>query len=108
MKDYFELECCVEAWAEEKGILKKGTPMSQALKTQEELTELLVAINNDDRNAIADAIGDIMVTLIIQAKMQKLTIEECLNLAYDIISKRKGKMVDGQFVKEQEHIEITK
>ncbi len=101
-KDYFELECCVEEWAKEKGIFEKGTPMSQALKTQEELTELLIAINNNDRSEIADAIGDIMVTLIIQAKMQGLTIEECLNLAYDIISKRKGKMVDGQFVKENE------
>jgi hypothetical protein len=41
-----------------------------------------------------------MVTLIIQAKMQGMTIEECLNAAYDVISKRTGKMVNGQFVKD--------
>ena len=99
MKDYFELECAIESWAEEKGIFEKGTPMSQALKIQEELTELLVAINNNDKDAIADALGDIMVTLLIQAKMQNMELEACTNLAYDIISKRTGKMVDGQFVK---------
>jgi NTP pyrophosphatase (non-canonical NTP hydrolase) len=102
MKDYFELECCVESWAEEKGILSKATPIKQAMKTQEELTELLNAILDEDPVEIKDAIGDIMVTLIIQAKMQGITIEECLNSAYDIISKRTGKMVNGQFVKENE------
>lgn len=101
MKDYFELEVCVEQWAEDKGILSKGTPMKQAMKTQEELTELCNAILDNDREEIKDAIGDIVVTLIIQAKMQGMTIEECLNAAYDVISKRTGKMVDGQFIKDK-------
>lgn len=101
MKDYFELEVCVEQWAEEKGILAKATPMKQAMKTQEELTELCNAILDNDRDEIKDAIGDIVVTLIIQAKMQGMTVEECLNAAYDVISKRTGKMVNGQFVKDK-------
>ena len=101
MKDYFELEVCVEQWAEEKGILAKATPMQQAMKTQEELTELCNAILDNDRDEIKDAIGDIVVTLIIQAKMQGMTVEECLNAAYDVISKRTGKMVNGQFVKDK-------
>lgn len=100
MKDYFELECAIEVWAEEKGILAQATPIKQAMKTQEELTELCNAILNDDKEEIKDAIGDIMVTLIIQAKMQGLTIEECLNTAYDVISKRTGQMVNGQFIKD--------
>jgi NTP pyrophosphatase (non-canonical NTP hydrolase) len=99
--DYFELECVVEAWAEEKGILAKATPMAQSLKTMEECTELCTAINNNDRDEIIDALGDIMVTLIIQAKMQGLSLEDCLTSAYNIISKRTGKMVDGQFVKDK-------
>jgi hypothetical protein len=41
-----------------------------------------------------------MVTIIIQAKMQGLTIEECLQSAYDVISKRTGKMMNGQFIKD--------
>ena len=100
--DYFELECVVESWAQEKGILDKATPMAQALKTLEETTELCTAINSNDRAEIIDAMGDIMVTLIIQAKMQGLKLEECLESAYNVISKRTGKMVNGQFVKDIE------
>lgn len=100
--DYFELECAVESWAEEKGIFDKATPMAQALKTLEETTELCTAINADDREEIVDAMGDIMVTLIIQAKMQNVSLEYCLKSAYNVISKRTGKMVNGQFVKDIE------
>lgn len=99
--DYFELECAVEEWAKEKGILDNATTIKQAMKTQEELTELMNAILNEDDAEIVDAIGDIMVTLIIQAKMQGVTIEECLESAYNVISKRTGKMVNGLFVKDE-------
>ncbi len=99
--DYFELECAVEEWAQEKGIMSKATPMAQALKTLEECTELLTAIENKDRDEIIDDMGDIMVTLIIQAKMQNVSLEACLESAYKIISKRTGKMVNGQFVKDK-------
>jgi NTP pyrophosphatase (non-canonical NTP hydrolase) len=99
--DYFELEAAVEHWAEEKGILSKATPMAQALKTLEETTEFCTAVNNNDKAEIVDAMGDIMVTLIIQAKMQDLSLEECLESAYNVISKRTGKMVNGQFVKDK-------
>lgn len=97
--DYFELECAVEEWAHEKGIMSKASPMAQALKTMEECTELCAAINNEDRDEIVDAMGDIMVTLIIQAKMQNVSLERCLEGAYNVISKRTGKMINGQFVK---------
>jgi len=90
----------VEAWAEAKGILAHATTLRQAEKTLEETNELICAILNEDRAEIKDAIGDIMVTIIIQAKMQGLTIEECLQSAYDVISKRTGKMVNGQFIKD--------
>lgn len=101
MKDYFELEALVESWAEEKRILAKATPIAQSIKTLEEVTELCVAVNKNDRDEIIDAIGDILVTLIIQAKMQNVTVEQCLNSAYDVISKRTGRMIDGQFVKDE-------
>ena len=100
MDFYFKLQTDIEKWAEEKGILDKATPMAQALKTLEETTELCTAINNNDRPEILDAIGDIMVTLIIQAKMQDLSLEKCLESAYNVISKRTGKMINGQFVKD--------
>jgi NTP pyrophosphatase (non-canonical NTP hydrolase) len=100
MKDYFELEVLIEEWAREKGIFEKGNPIAQAGKTLEEATELMIAVAFDDKEEIRDAIGDIMVTLIIQAKMQRMSIEECLTAAYEVISKRKGTMVNGQFVKD--------
>jgi NTP pyrophosphatase (non-canonical NTP hydrolase) len=90
----------VEEWAEAKGILAHATTLRQAEKTLEETNELICAILNEDRAEIKDAIGDIMVTIIIQANMQGLTIEECLQSAYDVISKRTGKMVNGQFIKD--------
>jgi len=94
----------VEKWALDKGILDVATPMAQAIKTVEESTELVQAISLNDREEIIDAIGDIMVTVIIQAKMQGLDIEECLKSSYNVISKRTGKMVNGQFVKDQTKI----
>lgn len=98
--DYFELETAVETWAEERGIFAKATPMAQAHKTLEETVELCTAVYADDKEEVIDAMGDIMVTLIIQAKMQGVSLEECLESAYNVISKRTGKMVNGQFVKD--------
>jgi len=94
----------VEKWALDKGILDVATPMAQAIKTLEESTELVQAISLDDREEVIDAIGDILVTIIIQAKMQGLDLEDCLQSAYSVISKRTGKMVNGQFVKDQTKI----
>lgn len=98
--DYNELEALVIQWADEKGILTKATPLRQADKTLEEVEELREAITMGDATAIADALGDILVTIIIQAKMQNMSLVECLEGAYNIIAKRTGKMVDGQFVKD--------
>jgi|SRR5690554_4208533 len=90
----------VEQWAEEKGILANATPMAQAHKTLEEALELAEAIRKDDRAEIYDALGDIFVTIIIGARMQNMDLEGCLKSAYDIISKRTGRMEGGQFVKD--------
>ena len=98
--DYNQLEALVIQWADEKGILAKATPARQACKTMEECEELIDAIEDDNREEIADALGDILVTIIIQAKMQNMSLVECLEGAYNIIAKRTGKMVDGQFVKD--------
>ena len=100
MKNYQELETLVLAWAEEKGILQNGTTIAQAGKTMEECTELMVAIAKSDKAETIDALGDILVTIIIQAEMQGLSLESCLESAYNVITKRTGKMVNGQFVKD--------
>lgn len=74
--------------------------MAQAIKTLEEVNELLAAINSNDQEEIKDALGDILVTIILQAELQGLNLLECLEGAYNIINKRKGSMVNGVFVKE--------
>jgi NTP pyrophosphatase (non-canonical NTP hydrolase) len=99
--DYFELECAIQDWAEQKGIFESGTPIKQAFKTVEEVTELCNAIIDNDKEEIKDALGDILVTLIIQASMQNLELEDCLESAYNIIKNRKGKMINGQFMKSE-------
>ena len=100
MDKYRILESQVIDWAEEKGIFDKGTPIKQSFKTLEEVGELINAISTNNYLEIKDALGDVLVTLIIQAKMQNVDLIECLNTAYNTISKRTGKMVDGTFIKD--------
>lgn len=92
----------VVKWADDKGILDHSTPLKQHVKTQEEVNELLEALLDRDTDEIVDAIGDIMVTIIIQAELNELDIKVCLQSAYDVISKRKGQMINGLFKKDGE------
>jgi len=96
----YELIYAVEEWARTKGILDNGTPEMAAHKTMEESLELMHAVLTNDRDEIVDALGDVFVTIIVQAKMQGLNLEQCLRSAYNVISKRTGKMVNGAFVKD--------
>lgn len=98
---YRQLEALVEDWAEDKGIIKNGTPTAQALKTLEECNELIDAIDKEHKGETVDALGDVLVTLIIQAKMQGVDLLDCLQIAYDVISKRTGKMENGMFIKDK-------
>jgi NTP pyrophosphatase (non-canonical NTP hydrolase) len=100
MKSYNELQALVLAWATQKGIMEKATPARQCDKTLEEVQELSDAIFDNNKEEIIDALGDILVTIIIQAEMQGVSLVECLESAYNVISKRNGVMKDGQFVKD--------
>jgi len=169
-----ELVPLIQEWAKERGIFDKSTPFDQLLKTHEEVGELIKACYDNDKPAIQDAIGDVMVTLInycyfmkidawIQindvlnigdetkedkvilslytlrelsslmnstfitmgrtyeeqpktiffnfsyiiyylnniAILENTTLEECLNIAYNEIKNRTGKMINGKFVKDE-------
>jgi NTP pyrophosphatase (non-canonical NTP hydrolase) len=89
----------IRIWATEKGIYAKGDIKTQYVKLQEEAGELAKAIINNDKNEIIDAIGDCVVVLTSLAHFSDITIEECINSAYNVISKRNGKMVNGSFIK---------
>jgi hypothetical protein len=49
---------------------------------------------------MSDDIGDMIVVLINIAERNNLTLKECLEKAWDDIKDRKGKMIDGIFIKE--------
>ena len=174
MKTIQELVPLIQEWAKERGIFKKSTPFDQLLKTHEEVGELIKACYDNDKPAIQDAIGDVMVTLINYCYFMKIdawiqindvlnigdetnedkvilslytlrelsslmnstfitmgrtyeeqpktiffnfsyiiyylnniaflegtTLETCLNIAYNEIKNRTGKMINGKFVKDE-------
>lgn len=91
----------VMQWAEARGIYENGTALGQASKTVEEACELLVAIAKNDKAEIADAIGDVMVTLVNVGVLTDLDIRQCFYNAYKVIEHRKGYLnKNGVFVKE--------
>ena len=167
MKTIQELVPLIQEWAKERKIYEELTPFDELLKTHEEVGELIKACYDNDKLAIQDAIGDIMVTLInycymveddsehvinegltmepdkIAAKvrlaihvgmvlseilrfeykrkrpplycspclvrginsialLKNTTLEECLNIAYNEIKNRTGRMINGKFVKNEE------
>jgi len=87
-------------WGVQKGILPHAEPLAQLDKTKEEVGELELAIYEHDIDEVKDAIGDIYVTITMQAEAWGLTMEQCVQAAYDVIKHRTGKMVDGKFVKD--------
>lgn len=154
-----ELNKKILQWAKDRELDKKGTVKAQAIKTVEELSELVKAVCKDDREEIIDAIGDVHVTLVIGNMLDTntemdalscigsdedeytkeqlleqllecsryvlffkyirgliaLTIKalynvckyyqfdyaDCVESAYNVIKNRKGKVVDGQYIKEE-------
>ena len=108
----------VKQWHYDRNLIKGSTDKAQMNKLYEEVLELhesVIRELSDKYNYTftgemriptgyaerkKDDIGDIMVVLINIAERNGLTLEQCLEHAYNDIKDRKGKMVDGVFVKE--------
>ena len=90
----------IRQWAEARNLIEGSTPDRQLVKLEEEMQELADAIVADDQDEYIDAIGDCVVVLTIMAAQHGLNIEQCIGAAYEQIKDRKGRMVDGIFVKE--------
>ena len=88
----------VEQWSIDKG-LDKSNSFAQFTKTVEETGEVASGLARGDKALIEDGIGDVIVTLIILAQQQGMSLEQCLQTAYNEISGRTGEMIDGVFVK---------
>ena len=111
-------------WGRDRGILDNSTPLGQSRKTTEEVFELVEAaaqldvadarcdeegslyandLRREVMDRLADAIGDIFVTLVMVAGCAKLDINACVAQAYNEIKDRKGYLrPDGVFVKEEQ------
>lgn len=87
-------------WADERGLLKAENAPRQMLKLMEEIGELAGAMAKNKPGDIIDAIGDIQVVLIILSKQLGIDYKECLIYAYNEIKERKGKLINGVFVKD--------
>jgi len=90
----------IRQWADERGIYRNGDTKTQYVKLLEESGELARAILKDDKVEFVDAIGDMVVVLTNLAALEGLKIEDCVTSAYKVIASRKGKMINGTFVKE--------
>ena len=99
-----ELHEAIIQWANDRNMIKqdKLTALSQLAKVTEEHGELSAGINKKDEKKIKDSLGDSLVTLIILAQDLNFDLLDCLNSAYNVIKNRKGKTINGVFVKESD------
>ena len=96
-----ELNNKIDNWFSARGITQHGKPLGQAIKTLEETTELLDALNRDAKADVEDAVGDVYVTLRGVCLTYGIKMEECISKAYTEIKDRKGHLTAaGVFVKE--------
>lgn len=96
-----ELVAAVRQWAVDRN-MHTADPSKQFLKVAEEVGEIARALAKQRPEDLKDAIGDSFVTLIILAEQCGVSFEESLQFAYDEIKDRKGKMVNGVFIKEDD------
>tara|TARA_R110002153_G_scaffold27498_9_gene85410 strand:+ start:732 stop:1034 length:303 start_codon:yes stop_codon:yes gene_type:complete len=93
-----ELVGRISQWHYDRNLIHGATDKDQVCKLIQEVGELSdnVCKNQD----VADDIGDIMVILINIAERNGLSLRHCVEVAYNDIKHRKGKLVDGIFIKE--------
>lgn len=96
----------VNEWADDRN-LKQADPKIQWMRITEEVGEIRDVLLKptkftEPQAALKDAIGDTLVTIIVLAHQLDLDVTDCLSIAYEEIKNRKGRMVNGTFVKEED------
>ena len=91
----------IKKWAVDRNVVS-GDPKAQMVKLLEEAGELAEGINKNKQDLIIDSIGDVYVVLVILCMQLGLDINDCIKAAYEEIKDRKGKLVNGLFVKEED------
>lgn len=92
----------VRQWHYDRNLIEGSDDKTQFAKLIQEAGEL--SDNICKGKDIRDDIGDMMVVLINIAERNNLSMAECLEQAWDDIKDRKGRMVDGVFVKEADDV----
>ena len=88
----------VAQWHHDRNLIEGASDKDQFCKLIQEAGELSDSICKG--KDVKDDIGDMIVVLINIAERNNVSLEECLLNAQDDIKDRKGKMVDGIFIKE--------
>lgn len=106
------LQADVLSWAKDKDLLHAENAPKQFMKFVEEVFEFKAEMDMLDNcgeslmtinlEHVKDEMGDIFVTLIILCEQLGIDPMGCLELAYNKIKKRKGKTINGQFIKEED------
>lgn len=89
----------IKQWHYDRNLIDGASDKDQVCKLIQEVGEL--SDNVCKQRDVRDDIGDCIVVLINIAERNNITLTECLEVAYHDIKDRKGKMVDGIFVKEE-------
>jgi len=98
---YADVENKIIIWAQARRIIPNSTPEVQLLKAMSEMGELADATIKKDKEAVVDAVGDVMVCLINYCALQDVNLVDCMEVAYDQIKNRKGTLLpNGLFVKD--------
>lgn len=90
----------IRKWAKDRNLIEGSTPEKQFVKLMEEAGELAGDLARG--RSVHDDIGDMVVVLTILAAQKGITIEDCIECAWDDIKDRKGRMIEGVFIKESD------
>lgn len=102
----------IRHWGKTRNLYEQGDVVTQTVKLTEEVGEIAKAVLKNDVKEVIDGIGDAAVVLTNLAKLASIkygmdiSIESCINAAYQEIKDRKGRMVDGTFVKGLEPLDV--
>jgi NTP pyrophosphatase (non-canonical NTP hydrolase) len=88
----------IKQWHRDRNLIEGSDDKTQFAKLIQEAGEL--SDNICKGKDIRDDIGDMIVVLINIAERNRVSLTDCLEVAYNDIKDRKGRMVDGVFVKE--------
>lgn len=101
VEDTGDITELIKKWTTDRD-LTSGNPTAQMVKLMEEVGELANGINKDEKWQMIESIGDIYVVLVALCMQLGLDINDCIWVAYEEIKDRKGKLVNGLFVKEED------